>query len=238
MTAWVSTYLNSEHDLASFDCGNEALNTWLKEQALRANEAGIARTYVWTPPDEPIVKAYYSVAPTQIQRAELTGGQAKGYSIVPAYLLARLALDRSLHDHGLGGDLLIDALETIVKAAKMGGGRLIVVDAIDDNAVAFYQHYDFQAVKGNPRRLVMKIATAQQALSLVSISATPDRGTRLISIVMEMPNGASIPLVLSAAETRSIADHLERAEGDPAEGVDLRKAIRDALGRDPFDTNE
>lgn len=40
---------------------------------------------------------------------------------------------------GLGSELLVDALERIVDAAQVGGGRLIVVDAIDDEARAFYR---------------------------------------------------------------------------------------------------
>jgi hypothetical protein len=234
MTEWVSRRLSAEHDLAGFDCGNETLNSWLRDQAVRAQEAGAARTYVWTAPGSLAVRAYYSVAPTQIQRNELTRGQATGYSVVPAYLLARLALDRSLHRQGLGTELLIDALEVIVGAAKTTGGRLIVVDAIDDAAAVFYRRHDFQPVKGNPRRLVMKVATAQQALSMVALSVTPDHGTKLISIVVEMPNGESVPLVLSPAETRAIADGLEEAAAAPGRQVDLRQVIRDALGRDPF----
>lgn len=36
--------------------------------------------------------------------------------------------------------------------------RLMVVDALDDAAASFYRHYDFTPVKGNPRRLALKIA--------------------------------------------------------------------------------
>ncbi|GLW99808.1 hypothetical protein Misp02_38950 [Microtetraspora sp. NBRC 16547] len=45
------------------------------------------------------------------------------------------------------------------------GGRLIVVDAIDEGAADFYAHHGFLPVKGNPCRLVMKTATAQAALA-------------------------------------------------------------------------
>lgn len=89
---------------------------------------------------------------------------AGGVSVIPAYLLARLALDRSLHGQGLGGELLHDALNRIVEAAEVASGRLIVVDAIDDDAAKFYRKYDFQPVKDNPRRLVIKIATVRAAL--------------------------------------------------------------------------
>jgi GNAT superfamily N-acetyltransferase len=110
------------------------------------------------------VLAYFSIAPTQVLASELTHALAGGYSIVPAYLLARLALDQGLQGQGLGGELLIDALSRIVDASASGGGRLIVVDAIDEGAIAFYQHHDFIAI-GDSRRLYIKIVTAERIIS-------------------------------------------------------------------------
>ena len=87
-----------------------------------------------------------------------------GIGVVPAYLLARLALDRSLRGRGLGSQLLLDAVDRVVLASATAAGRLIVVDAIDEAAAAFYARYGFQPVSGNPQRLVVKVATARKAL--------------------------------------------------------------------------
>jgi predicted N-acetyltransferase YhbS len=116
-------------------------------------------------PESLRVLAYYSIAPTRVVREELSRSLAGGESVVPAYLLARLALDLSLHGQGLGGELLFDALDVLVAAADRAGGRLIVVDAIDDPAASFYQRYGFTPVKGNPHRLVIKVETVRRALS-------------------------------------------------------------------------
>lgn len=153
--------LDEAHDTTRFDCGNIELDTWLQHQALRAQLAGTARTYVWA--DERTVEAYVSIAPTQVTRAEVPRSMSGGYSLIPAYLIAKLAVDRSLHGRGLGAELLVDALEIIVTVADDAGGRLIVVDAIDDSAHSFYLHHDFQPIVGS-RRLVMKVATARAAL--------------------------------------------------------------------------
>lgn len=233
MTVWTSAALTTAHDLARFDCGNDVLNDWLKNQAARSQQANTARTYVWTAVSDPVVLAYYSIAPTQIVRAELSSGQAGGYSVVPAYLLARLALDRSLQGQGLGAELLVDALQMIVNAASVGGGRLIVVDAIDDVAAKFYRYHDFQPVKGNPHRLVMKISTARQALGAISVRVTSDRSTELTSIVLELPDGTSVPVVASRAEVSGIADRLKAAAGSVGT-INLRQVMREVLGRDPF----
>jgi len=79
-------------------------------------------------------------------------------------LLARLALDRSLQGQGLGGELLLDALSRAVQASEIAAARLMVVDAIDDRAAAFYEHHGFVAVPGNRQRLVQKMSDIAAAL--------------------------------------------------------------------------
>lgn len=165
MTGWKTQPLGGHHDLSQFSCGVGSLDIWLRSQAVRADSSDTARTYVWTESGSPTVVAYYAITPTQIRREELSRSMTGGLSVAPGYLLARLALDRSLHGRGLGGQLLRDALEIIVAAASRAAGRLVVVDAIDDAAAAFYRHYDFRPVASDPHRLVMKVATARQALS-------------------------------------------------------------------------
>lgn len=156
--------LGGDHDLSAFDCGNEVLNAWRRDHALRAERAGVSATTVWTAADEMRVLAFHSISPTLLVRDELPPRSATGgYSTVPGYLLGRLALDRSLHGKRLGSQLLLDALELVVQAADRGGGRIIVDDAIDEAAISFYEHHDFTRI-GETNRLVMKIATARQAL--------------------------------------------------------------------------
>ena len=164
MSVWTSEALDVHHDLAHLDCAREELDRWLLHEALRAQAAGSAHTTVWTRPGNPVVAAFYSIAPTQFARDDLPSRSlAGGYSVVPGYLVARLALTRSLHGQGLGTQLLLDALERVVGAATNAGGRLIAVDALDEDAHRFYAHHDFQPIQGS-RRLVMKVATARAAL--------------------------------------------------------------------------
>ncbi len=161
---YASARLTAEHDVLDFDCGQAELNSWLRLQALRAERARVSATTVWTLRGESRVLAYHSIAPTSLRRQALPSrGMAGGYSDVPGFLLGRLALDRTLHGRRLGSQLLFDALELIVSASERSGGRIIVVDAIDDAAATFYEHHDFVRVRGT-HRLVMKVATARRAL--------------------------------------------------------------------------
>lgn len=83
---------------------------------------------------------------------------------IPGFLLARLALQRSQQGRGAGGELLVAALQTTLDAIRIGGGRVIVVDAIDDAAHGFYEHFGFRPTPSSPGRLVMKASTAAASL--------------------------------------------------------------------------
>ena len=75
-----------------------------------------------------------------------------------------LALDVAWHSQGLGAELLHDAMDRIVTAADAVSGQLIVVNAVDDAATAFYRHHDFQPVRDHPHRLVIKVSTVRKAI--------------------------------------------------------------------------
>jgi arginine/ornithine N-succinyltransferase beta subunit len=69
-----------------------------------------------------------------------------------------------LHGQGLGGELLLDALSRAVQAID-AAARLVIVDAIDEAAVASHEHHGFTAVPGNRQRLVQKVSDIAAALS-------------------------------------------------------------------------
>ena len=58
------------------------------------------------------------------------------------------------------------ALRTIVIAARSAGGKLVVVDAIDDEAIGFYREHGFTAIPGDDRRLVHKLSTVAKELDI------------------------------------------------------------------------
>jgi GNAT superfamily N-acetyltransferase len=154
--------LTSEHDLSKFDCGVEPMNTWLWNSAMRGQVQGTGRTFVWCPdspwpgvePDE--VVAYFTLAAHMIHQDDLAGAIARGRlrslpSQIPAIMLARLALDRRLQGRGYGGALLASALERCVHAGRIAAAVYVVVDAIDDSALRFYQKRYFMPVPGTHR---------------------------------------------------------------------------------------
>jgi GNAT superfamily N-acetyltransferase len=161
---WLSERLTTHHQVNNFTCGNEVLNKWLATSALHSDRADITRTYVWSDGED--IVGYFSLCPHEVRRDSLPGKLSRsGPSSIPAILLAKLALKSDLQGSGFGGQLLVDALSRAVTAVELTGGRLIVVDAIDQAASNFYEHHGFQPVPGPAPRLVMRSSVAKANLT-------------------------------------------------------------------------
>ncbi len=161
----MSERLTAAHRIDAFTSGVAALDGWLVQSGSHAQAMRTAQTFVLHAGDG-LVVGYFSLAAHLVVRAELPRRVGHGSpDAIPAILLARLALDRSLHGSGLGGELLWDALSRACAASEIAAARLIVVDAYDDRAASFYAHHGFVAVPGNPYRLVQKTSDVVAALA-------------------------------------------------------------------------
>lgn len=163
--AFTSEALREHHDTTVFNSGNVDLDRWLRDHALHAGAMNTGRTFVWHSGDR-VVVAYFTLAAHLLAREALTRRTGRGSpNVIPAILLARLALDGSLQGQGLGVELLWDALSRAVAANRQAAARLVVVDAIDERAASFYEHFGFEPIPGNPTRLVQKMSSIEAALS-------------------------------------------------------------------------
>lgn len=154
-----------DHELGGFSCGDDQLDEWLIRHARQATGQG-TRTYLLIGSDDSVA-GYFAITPHYLRREEAPSRVGRGAPRqIPAILLAKLALEESHQGSGLGSELLVAALTTIVDAARRAGGRLIIVDAISDEARRFYEHHEFQPLPGNDRRLVMKLSTAAKAVEV------------------------------------------------------------------------
>lgn len=82
------------------------------------------------------------------------------FYVVKLGLMGRLALDRTHKGQGLGELLLMDALQR--SANSEIAAMALVVDAKDETAQAFYQHFDFIPMQQHPRRLFLPMSTIKQ----------------------------------------------------------------------------
>jgi GNAT superfamily N-acetyltransferase len=147
--------LRRDHLLDSFDCGKEELNRFLKRQAWNSQQAHSAQTYVLA--NDLRVVGYYSLAAGSVTYDDATDRVRKGQARhpIPVILLARLAVDLSLHGKGIGAALLKDSLLRTAQAADTIGARALLVHAKDDDAKAFYEHFTFAASPSDPYHLLL-----------------------------------------------------------------------------------
>jgi len=178
VTTFISTVLADHHQISHFTCGEPQLDQWFTERARRDAAKGIARIHVWALTNNPSeVVGFYSVSASQVMREDgLTARLHGGYSVVPAFLLGRLAVATKWQSNGIGAQLLSDALQLLVGVADTAGARLIFVDPINTRASDWYRRFGFTpggrsslgpdtfAPQERPERLYLTVADARAAL--------------------------------------------------------------------------
>jgi GNAT superfamily N-acetyltransferase len=135
--------LSDSHDAEAFDCGDEALNNWLRRRAPRNQREGSSRTWVVTQADQ--VVAYYASSTAVVARSAATKRAARNQpDPLPAMVLGRLAVDLRHQGQGLAAALLKHFLLTALEVAGLTGLRLVLVHAKDQPVSAFYRHFGFE----------------------------------------------------------------------------------------------
>ena len=156
--------LTPGHDCSSFDCGEPALNDWLKHRALK-NESRFSRTYVVC--EGVRVVAYVSIAAGAVERAAAPGKVRRNApDAIPVSVIGRLAVSRDHAGKGLGADILADALRRIAIASQSLGIAAVLVHAKDDAAKRFYLRCaEFIEYPADSRTLFLPIETVVAAFS-------------------------------------------------------------------------
>jgi len=146
--------LRREHEVEAFDCGEEALNRYLIRHALANQLAGSSQTYVAIQ-DGTVVVGFYTLTVGQVEYGDVPERLVKGKPRypVPVMILARLAVARTTRGRRLGAGLLRDAMLRTVQAADIAGIRAFVTHAKNEQARAFYQHFDFVPLSTDPYHL-------------------------------------------------------------------------------------
>ncbi len=139
--------LDKKHNRNDFDCGNELLNNYLKNQAGQDIKRKLSACFVLSENDTNIIKGYYTLSNNSIPlsnfQEEIQKKLPKSYSSIPTTLLGRLAIDKNFQGKGIGKILLIDALKRSYEISKEIDSFAVIVDPIDEEAEKFYQKYDF-----------------------------------------------------------------------------------------------
>jgi ribosomal protein S18 acetylase RimI-like enzyme len=157
--------LSDRHDRLAFGCGEDALDRYLRTQATQDIRRRVASCFVAVETATGRLAAYYTIAAASIPTPQLPPERVKRlprYPTLPAVRIGRLAVDLAFRGRGLGGALLADAAgRTLQSPAAVFA---LLVDAKNDEAVAFYRHHGFQPFVSQPRTLFLPMATAETLL--------------------------------------------------------------------------
>ena len=167
--AWAEAPIAKSHDRDAFDCGDDALNLYLRKFARQNHEAGGAKCFVAASLEATSrILGFYTLSPASLAYARAPSVLKRGLGRydVPAFRLGRLAVDTSVQGRGLGGALLLRAAERCIRVAAEVGGVALLIDAKNEGVARWYRSYDAVALEDAPLSLVLPLATAAKALGL------------------------------------------------------------------------
>lgn len=155
--------LNDAHDRMSFTCGVESLDRYFKTQAGQDVRRKANPVFVLSREIEPErVLGYYALCAMAVSQGDVPEAARKyvpRYPLVSCTLIGRLAIAKNQQGQRLGSILLADALVRAFESASAVGSSMVIVDALDEAAAAFYAAHGFVRLP-NSLRLVLPMRLA------------------------------------------------------------------------------
>ncbi|MBW3518085.1 GNAT family N-acetyltransferase [Flavobacterium sp. NKUCC04_CG] len=138
--------LSANHKRKEFSCGEALLDRYLKNQVNQDIKKSLSTCTVIVNEND-LVLGYYTLSSSSVDKDSLPENLSKkfppSYVDLPCILLGRLAVDENFKREGIGSLLLLDALNKYLNISKEIGILCVVVDPINEKAIAFYKHYGF-----------------------------------------------------------------------------------------------
>jgi ribosomal protein S18 acetylase RimI-like enzyme len=155
--------LVAEHERTAFRCGAEALDRYFQTQVTQDIRRHLANCFVAVEAATGTIVGFYTIAAASIPTHDLPPEVTKRlprYPSLPAVRIGRLAVDQRFHGRKLGAALLADAADRALGASA--ASFTLLVDAKNDEAVAFYEHHGFLRLVSRPRTLFLPLATIEK----------------------------------------------------------------------------
>jgi GNAT superfamily N-acetyltransferase len=157
--------LASHHDRDGFSCGVDSLDRYLRTQASQDVRRKANGVFILVGPDKPsVVLGYYTLCATALAQGDVPAAARKHvprYPLVSATLVGRLAVSETRQGERLGAMLLADAVQRAYASAAIVGSSMLVVEAINERAAAFYEGNGFVRLPDS-LRLVLPMHTIQR----------------------------------------------------------------------------
>lgn len=158
------------HDREAFSCCVEQVDNYFRKTANKLAKADNVRVWVMVESDGRLIGFYainahsvdYTDLPAKFARTRPAHGQ------IPAAYISMIGVDTRFAGRGFGGDLLVNALSRIARAADEVGISVVMLDVLDcgnpdlvKTRLKLYTGYGFSPLPSNPLRLFMPLATVR-----------------------------------------------------------------------------
>lgn len=164
----------ARHDRTTFSCGVEQVDNFFRKTANKLAKADNVRIWVMAAPDGALI-GFYALNAHAIDYSDLPGrfaGNRPGHGRIPAAYLSMIGVDARHAGRGYGGDLLVDALARIARAADGLGIAVVMLDMLDcgdparvGRRLKLYESYGFAPLPSNPLRLFLPLATVRALIA-------------------------------------------------------------------------
>lgn len=167
LPAWHEEPIAKGHERDSFDCGDAALNDYLRLHARKSHERGGSKTFLAiSREDGQTILGFYSLSPASLEYARVPVVVKRGLARydVPVFRLGRLAVHRTVQNKGMGGQLLLSAGRRCILVAAEVGGVALLIDAKHERAASWYAGYGAVPLLNAPLSLLLPLVTIEAAL--------------------------------------------------------------------------
>lgn len=171
--------LNARYNIAPFDSGSAELNDFLKNDALKEQHELLSKTHLCFYKDR--VAGFITLTADSVQvRLPIKNGKREfnldksqlvedcNYPAYPCILIARLAVDKKLHESGIGSHLLSLAIGFALDGPL--GCRYLSVDPKEESEGSkkkpedYYKKFGFDYWTKNKRRMYLNMRDVAQQL--------------------------------------------------------------------------
>lgn len=159
-----------KHDRTAFSCGVGQVDNFFKRTANKLVRADNLRVFVMTSPDGGVI-GFYALNAHAVDYAELPARYARNrpsHGQIPAAYISMIGVDSRFAGRGYGGDLLVNSLKRIAKAAEAVAIAVVMLDVLDCGSpdlvakrLKLYTGYGFVPLPSHPLRLFLPLSTVR-----------------------------------------------------------------------------
>jgi len=159
--------ISRTHNRKRFDCGDEAVTRFLREQAFQDHEKNLSRTLVLIDEDADVARiiGYHTLVMAHVKQEDIPGDRPTIRRGIPVILLGQLGIDKDFQRRGYGEMLLMDAQARVDQISRRTGLRVMMLDARNETLAHWYEEHDF--IRFQRQFRMFKSIAAIRALKLI-----------------------------------------------------------------------